>query len=328
MRHATWLMLTLACLAPVTSADEPDPPASSSQRSSNSQRVSTPQPTAALPLPAWNVEEPAARSGNQPIRLLERQLTESSGLAFSRRKANRVWSHNDSGGRARLFCFNDRGQATGSVTLAGVRAVDWEAMDCFQVNGRPYLLAADVGDNDRRRGNVKLYIFSEPDPDRHQHVNAILQLNVTYQGGTANCEAVAVDAGHKQILLLSKSPLLSSLHRLDLPEAKVVEENTRQAGLHQFTLNSKWLAAVPLPLVTGMDICPQTGDIWACNYLHAIRFAKLPGKTIAVQIQQSPEMISLPRLRQVEAIAVDQQGRPWVTSEGYPTPLQRVVRTE
>lgn len=307
-------LLMIACLSAAIGADEP---ATAPQ---------TPSPSAGQPLPAWRVEDAAVRSGNQAIKLMERQLTESSGVAFSRRKPNRIWSHNDSGGRARLFCFDHRGQATGSVTLAGVRAVDWEAMDCFQVNGRPYLMAADVGDNDRRRGGVTLYVFSEPDPDRHQHVNAILQINLTYQGGATNCEAVAVDVSGKQILLLSKSPLLSSLHRIELPATEQIERHIQQPGLHQLAMESKWLAAVPLPLVTGMDICPKTGDIWACNYLHAIRFAKLPEKSVAVQIQQSPEMISLPQLKQVEAIAIDQQGRAWVTSEGSPTPLRRVVR--
>ena len=78
--------------------------------------------------------------------LAEDELTESSGLAFSRRKQNRLWTHNDSGGKPRLYAFDTDGRKTGQVDLAA-GMVDWEDIAAFSDEGVPRLLVADSGDN-------------------------------------------------------------------------------------------------------------------------------------------------------------------------------------
>ena len=78
------------------------------------------------------------------------ELTESSGLAVSE-DSSLVFSHNDSGDRARIFVFDRNGASKGQFNLAGADAIDWEDMCAFEIGSTRYLAVGDVGDNTARR---------------------------------------------------------------------------------------------------------------------------------------------------------------------------------
>ena len=58
--------------------------------------------------------------------LASNALTETSGIAASRRVSGVWWVHNDSGDRARVFAIGNDGRDLGEFDLAGAAAVDWE----------------------------------------------------------------------------------------------------------------------------------------------------------------------------------------------------------
>ena len=140
----------------------------------------------------------------QAVTLDARELTESSGLAFSRRKENRLWSHNDSGGQPILYCFDYQGRKTGQVELP-VRAVDWEDMAAFTDAGMPRLLVADSGDNGKVRESISLHLFDEPDPDSVSKPRHFQSMIVTFASGPIDCEAIAIDIGQRQIVMIAKT---------------------------------------------------------------------------------------------------------------------------
>ena len=96
----------------------------------------------------------------------ERELTEASGLAISRRRDNAVWVHNDSGDTARLFLIQLDGKTRAVVTLKDTEPRDWEDMCSFQIDGEKWLLIADTGDNGQVRGEsgapCELLLLKEP----------------------------------------------------------------------------------------------------------------------------------------------------------------------
>ena len=272
---------------------------------------------------AWEPKNENVRNGSEPLVLHSALLTESSGLAFSHIDPKYVWSHNDSGGKARLFAFDGSGRCCGRLSLVGVKAIDWEDMASF-TDERPRIMIADVGDNNAVRSSVTLYLFDEPNPRKKTKIDSYQKLVVRYCNGAQNCEAVAVDVDHRRILLLGKNALSAVMHEVDLPKPPISESDpTKVVTMERET---KAVAQVSIPLATGMDVCCKTGDLWVTGYFHAFHFPVGKKKrTLQQRLHQVPAMIELPLLKQVEAIAVDDTGKVWITSEGTPAKMQRVT---
>lgn len=251
------------------------------------------------------------------IYMSDPQVVESSGLAKSNRAAGCFWTHNDSGHPANLYAFDGQGVATGSCTLHGVAATDFEDIASYVQDGAARLLLADVGDNRSRRPFVSLYFFDEPDPRRNQAVKDWYRLDLRYPDGPRDCEAIAVDVTAGKVILVSKTFLPhASVYHVDLPPRGAVTDANQAPQTLQLIGN------LPLSLVTAMDHDDTTGDTLLVNYFQLFRFAKpQPGQN---WWQQTPRAADLPKLKQIEAVAVDRGGAVWVTSEGKPAPLVRV----
>lgn len=263
------------------------------------------------------------------VALQGNDLSESSGLAFSRRNVDRVWSHNDSGGQSRLFAFDTDGRKTGQIDLS-VPSVDWEDIAIFTDSGVSRLLVADSGDNQAVRQSITLYLFDEPDPDAVTKVEQVQSIEVTYPNGSSDCEAIAVDAAKRQIIMISKTTFTpATVYTVPLPD-RVADSNIRspdQVKSQRIEVTAKELKRLVLPLVTGMDIDSATGDLWVTSYFQAFRFrAEGTERSLVELLDKPPELQALPRWKQIEAIAVDSRSNVWVTSEGVPAKLGRLAR--
>ncbi|MEL6110232.1 MAG: hypothetical protein AAFU85_29840, partial [Planctomycetota bacterium] len=267
----------------------------------------------------WEPKSKSVARGEQTLELDSGKLTESSGLVFSRVNDTCIWSHNDSGGKARLYAFDEKGESCGRLTLEDASAVDWEDIAGY-TDEVPRLLIADVGDNQARRDTVSLYLIDEPDPTEKTESAAYQHLKVRYEDGSRNCESVAVEMSNRRILLVSKSPLGASLHEVPLPP-----RSTDDGPVH-LDVVAKRIGSLPLPMATGMDLDPSSGDLWVTSYFQAFCFRG--PEPIEDRIKTTPEGFKLPRLKQIEAIAVDGNGRVWVTSEGKPTKMRRVMTVD
>ena len=105
---------------------------------------------------------PPSVSGN----LQQSKLKESSGLALSRKNPGVFFSHNDSGGKPRVFAFDAKGKGLGTFILDGATNVDWEDIAAAPCpDGSPCLYVADVGDNNFQRREIAIYRFKEPKAD-------------------------------------------------------------------------------------------------------------------------------------------------------------------
>ena len=70
---------------------------------------------------------------------------------------------NDSGNAPELFALNIHGDDLGTWTLEDTVQSDWEALSDFVLDGQPYLLIADVGDNILWKPVHSLIVVKEPD---------------------------------------------------------------------------------------------------------------------------------------------------------------------
>jgi hypothetical protein len=247
------------------------------------------------------------------------EITESSGLAASNRSAGHFWTHNDSGDGPKLYAFNAHGERTGSVTLEGAQAIDWEDMASFVDGDSRRLIVADVGDNRSQRAHVTLYLLDEPDPLRHASTSAYQEIKISYPDGPHDCEAIAVDVRHRQIWFVVKSLLpLASIYSMPLPDRE--DDLSSSETLVTLSYRGSLIAGA----ITGMDIDVKTGDVYLVNYLQCMRFLAPPRNSAGAWTTQVPEIFPLPKMKQIEAVAVDGDGHVWVTSEGLPAKFCRI----
>ncbi|MCM2372505.1 esterase-like activity of phytase family protein [Aporhodopirellula aestuarii] len=273
-------------------------------------------------------------------------LTESSGLAFSSLDANCVWTHNDSGDRARLFCFHTQtGALTGSCDLLSADSVDWESMTSVAATSdrATKLIVADSGDNDAVRANITLYRFDEPAPHKQTRLkpSEYETLRVRFPDGPVDCEAIWHDPTERCVLLLAKGRLpLAAVYRVadeDWGTSQSDPQGDKRAGQRipnaaqensratKYVVTATHIATLALPMATGADRDPASGDVWIASYFQAFCFRRGQHANLVEQLGAVPLAIEMPRLRQIEAIAVDRESNVWVTSEGTPAILQRLA---
>ncbi|MDJ0940905.1 MAG: hypothetical protein QNJ00_14175 [Woeseiaceae bacterium] len=169
----------------------------------------------------------AASDEGRPARLslageLENpDLREASGMTTSQRDPKLLWLHNDSGAKARLYAIDHRGRHRGRLTLDDAKNRDWEDVTSFTLDGTPYLLVADIGDNDARHEAVTLYVVEEPDlsDDNKQRADIAWKIRFRYPDGPRDAESVAVDIANERVLVLSKRELPPALYSVPLRPA-------------------------------------------------------------------------------------------------------------
>lgn len=258
--------------------------------------------------------------GRRLAELAAEAIDEASGLACSRRHDGLFWTHNDSGGAARLYAFDVRGRDLGWCDLAGVTAFDWEDMASFTYREKPYLLLCDVGNNGRAAEVQILYLIEEPSIDLEnglavKEVPVLETINFRYQDDHRDCEAVGVDPTDRTILLATKGRQASCfVYSLPWPEP-----NPRKVFV------ARRIATLSLPQTTAMDISPDGRRAVVLTYGDAFEYVRREGQDWATAFAGQPRRIVVPERVQGESLCFGSDGRTlYLTSEKRPTPLFEV----
>lgn len=264
----------------------------------------------------------------------DKKVAEASGIAISRRNNQLLWINNDSGNPATIYALNQQGTVVASVKITGVKNRDWEDVASFGYQGKPYLLVADVGDNDAQWSSYSLHIIAEPKLDPHGpatklKVKPAWSIEFTYPNGQHDCESVAVDMQNHKVLLLTKREEIPQLFELDLlTRGKQVATSLGEisplpkASNHNLSLMQLFnFATMP----TGMDISSDGNSLVLITYASAYQYVNPDHQPWSSIMKQTPAEIPLPKLKQAEAIGFDQTGHYiFVTSEKLPAPIIRM----
>jgi hypothetical protein len=285
--------------------------------------------------------------------LNDERINESSGLAISYANPGSIWVHNDSGDEPRLFLVGLDGATQAVVEIAHVKAIDWEDVCSFQINGESWLLIGDIGDNRKRRGSqaggppaCKLYLLKEPviyGSDSVQTIPCDVWSMITfyYPDGPADCESLAVDVKQQEILLLTKS-VPARLYRLDLdtktPRQKVWADRVAEIRMPRSTTTNFMNHLVKgtglkidLHAPTAMDISPDGSTMVICTSVNGLAVTRTREQTWADAVSSTTSRtafaLPLPLLppKQCEAICFDRSGASiYLNREGSRSPLWRV----
>ena len=262
------------------------------------------------------------RANPPAVRLEDPKLTEASGLAISQRDPGFLWLVNDSGSAPIIHLADTHGHARGTITLKGVKNTDWEDLASFKLDGNPYLLVADFGDNDARRDEVALHIVAEPKlPAADDTLGLTLKPDWTirfrYEGGPRDCESVAIDLANDHIILITKRDRPPMVYQLPLrkPAKRGVLTAEKLGPLARLPLPPTSLPHPYGTQPTGLDFSPDGRLV--IGYRGAYLFRRAAEQSWTEAFALPPEILADHKLAQAEAIAFSRDGKTiLMTSEG------------
>ena len=276
-----------------------------------------------------------ARSSLVQVGILEDPaLVEASGLAPSRRDPDLLWIINDGGAKPRIHATDRHGASRGVVSVAGARNVDWEDLASFRWRGAPYLLIADIGDNDARRDMLSLYIIEEPDLRSASAVNVEpkWRIDFMYPNGARDAEAIAVDAVNERVFVLTKRDIPAVLYELPLvPRGDDILTATRVGAI----------GSLPAPRAqdvehapaskdwywqpTAMEIAADNLSVLVLTYRAIYVYRRNVDESWFAALSRRPLVIGLGDYREAEAAAFGADGTSvFVTVEQQHAPLLRI----
>ncbi len=110
------------------------------------------------------------------IAKLPKKLDESSGMVYL--KDSTVWLHNDSGGKARLYQVNFKGQLLRELKIDNAKNKDWEDL-AMDEKGNVYI--GDIGNNYSKRKDLVIYKISNPEKEKGDKIKA-KKIEFRYEG--------------------------------------------------------------------------------------------------------------------------------------------------
>lgn len=232
-----------------------------------------------------NSEEAKTKSIDATGYIEHPDLVEASGLAFSTRNKDVIWSHNDSGNDPVLYSMSTSGKDLGCFQLEGSDSLDWEDMTSFIRNGKSYLMVADTGDNFEFRGYYSLNIVLEPEIKNEGPVKFPKSLKTekivrfSYPDGSHDCEASAYDPNSDSFLLISKRAVPPVLYEVPISSNKdetITARKICEVNLKPISSEKEKNVKIPQKAlkVTAMDISRDGLSLVLLTYGDAFIYRK------------------------------------------------------
>jgi hypothetical protein len=286
-----------------------------------------------LILAAVSCGEESGRQNPEVVgRLEDAKIREASGLARSGRQANLLWVINDNGAKAIVHAIDSTGARLGEFDLKDSRNVDWEDLASFSIDDKPYLMVADIGDNDAKRDHRTLYFVAEPKPKKKAETRLDWKIDYTYPDGPRDAEAAAVDIDQQRVLVLSKRDLPPRLYALPLNtdgELPVVAkllgtvESLQKPSRQDVEYAPKAKDWYWQPV--GMDIAPGGEAAVILTYRHVYYYRRQADQDWFEALNSKPARISLGNFENAESVSFgDDEWTVYVTGEDKHARLLRI----
>ncbi len=264
--------------------------------------------------------------------LSDTRLTESSGVAASRRFPGFLWTHNDSGDTPRIFLLNPQGQTVLVVNFDGATAIDYEDIDVAGKGDGAQVYVGDIGDNNSKRNSIAVYRFAESslpknlisstrtDVNAPQITLTPQKMTLRYPDGAHDAETLIANA-NGSLIIVTKTLGVSTIFQTpqefaaNATQTLVPVAHFQFGGVGYFTR-----------LATGGDLSPDEKRFVIRTYSAAYEWTLPKGENTWRNVWKSaPRVWSLPTQPQGEGIGYALDGRSWfLTSEGKSSALWQV----
>lgn len=263
-------------------------------------------------------------------KLESKHLDEASGIQAGENGV--FFLHNDDGHF--LYAIDGIGKNLGRMKINDAVNKDWEDITRVMDDDGPLLVIADTGDNSQSRKKVRLYFVREPAPDDFKsELDVVHRLNITYEDGPRDVEAVSYDPVSDMILFLSKRDVPPRLYGIpmdlarweDKLEARFLGEvpGFRPPTRSDIIRNPKRGLWVSQP--TGMDISADGRTAAVITYRSLYVFRREENESWIEAFQRPPVEVPGPPGLHDEAVGFNNDGEYiYITTERRPAPLYRI----
>lgn len=270
------------------------------------------------------------------------QLSEESGMAFSRILPDRLYHINDSGNAPMVYVSNLAGQVLQKVALLGVDAktLDFEAISVGPCAQGSCVYVADIGDNGYNRPELAVWVFPEQTlyPDQLQPQRLRLQ----YPDQAQDAESMAMHP-NGDLYIVSKavrnwSVGVTRIYRLpaavlaqqlaDSAPALQTLEKVADLDLAKYSTSLyEWFST----FATDMSISADGKRLLLLTYQNAFEFdwdlAQTNPATVWTE-GQNMRRIGLVVLDQQESVAYTPDGKGFVYSTEYKVNPQNIMQVQ
>lgn len=258
------------------------------------------------------------------------RLTESSGLAASRRHTGVLWSHNDSGGGPWLFAFTRSGKVLGRMRVRNAPSRDWEGLAIGPGpagDERSYLYIGDIGSNTRQRRIVVVYRVPEPASIKDGAdlpVAEALQFVYPDRAHDAECLMIHPKSGDLYIITKETGIREPIIYKASAPLKSGVPARLERVG--ELKLPGVSPFSRLFGRITGGDISPDGTRVIVCDYLQVWEAVAPRGREWDGVWKSDWVEVDAGTRHQGEAVTYRLDGRAILaTSEGSPFPLVEVL---
>lgn len=228
----------------------------------------------------------------------DKRIVESSGLAVV---DDLFVTINDSGGGTRIFVVNPETGNTIGVVRWEKAAYDFEGL---APAGDGEVWVGDVGDNNN--GRATIWLHRVPVRSGRQTVEAA-SYELDYPDGRHNAEALLRHPRTGQVFVVSKDPVVGRIYAV--PEDLSTEEVNRMRGV-----------GAVLGLATGGAFFPDGKHVMIRGYSNAVIYTWPDLEEVAE--------VKLPHQPQGEALAIDDDGEIFLSTELVNRPVLRITLPE
>lgn len=247
-------------------------------------------------------------SGQDVGELDNSHIDEASGLVASVVNPGMLWTHNDSGDKARIFLIDSVGKHKMTVNLNGIENRDWEdiAVGPGPDSSKVYLYIGDIGDNFTQYEYKYIYRIEEPSISESQKkkltVQRIDSIKFTLPDGIRDTEALMVDPQHKDLYIFSKRESAVNLYKLPYPQSTT-----------DVIVAEKVLSELPFTRIVAADWSSDRKEILIKNYRNIYYWTGADKKPVAELLITEPLVLAYQEEPQGESIAFDFFGKGYFT---------------
>ena len=184
-------------------------------------------------------------------------INEASGIIASRKNPGIIWTHNDGGGKNRIFGFDYHGDHVIEIWLDNCDLIDCEDIAIMNIDGKDFILLGDIGDNKAKRDEIYLYLIPEmeidPDiPDQSISMANIQKITLQYPDGNRDSEAFVVLPDNK-IMIITKREQANRFY-------------TAKIDLDKNNITMDFQLEIPLTKIVGADLLKDGENLIFKNY--------------------------------------------------------------
>ncbi|WP_186754279.1 hypothetical protein [Echinicola salinicaeni] len=244
------------------------------------------------------VEDSLYTSGKEMGLVDHKRIDEASGLAYSRKYDNVLYTHNDSGGLPVLYQMDSTGKITREIALDGADNRDWEdiAIGPGRNKEKSYIYIGEIGDNKGVYPSIKLLRFEEPLPGQDKIEVKPEVTELTYPDGPKDAETLMVDPWNGDVYIVTKRDSSNVLYRLGAEDTE-----KEQAELEK-------VLELPITMSVGGDISPDGKEIIIKNYWVVYHWEREEGESLVDALSRKPVQLPYVPEPQGEALAFGKDG--------------------